>query len=148
MEKLKGNFKEKKNMNLTLKLFVNGERNYSMLYVHDVMDSISNLCLGPQASTIRDNIETGMMMRIYSNKEFHSLQEFEAGEVGGGFGKHRISGLGFGIGCHRSGFVIICHRSGSRLRFVIITDLDSDQMSRLAEVTGSAVSMLAGGVRR
>jgi len=126
MEKLKGNFKEKKNMNLTLKLFVNGERNYSMLYVHDVMDSISNLCLGPQASTIRDNIETGMMMRIYSNKEFHSLQEFEAGELGGGFGKHRISGLGFGIvchrlefgiGCHRSGFGIICHRSGSRLRF-------------------------------
>jgi len=117
MEKLKGNFKEKKNMNLTLKLFVNGERNYSMLYVHDVMDSISNLCLGPQASTIRDNIETGMMMRIYSNEEFHSLQEFEAGEVGGGFGKHRISGLGFGIGCHRSGFGIICHRSGSRLRF-------------------------------
>jgi len=114
------------------------------------MNSISNLCLGPQASTIRDNIETGMMMRIYSNKEFHSLQEFEAGEVGGGFGKHRISGLGFGIGCHRSGFVIICHRSGSRLRFVIVTDLDSDsdQMSRLAEETGSAVSMLAGGVRR
>jgi len=27
-----------------------------------------------------------MMMRIYSNEEFHSLQEFEAGEVGGGFG--------------------------------------------------------------
>jgi len=28
------------------------------------MDSISNLCLGPQAAMIRDNIETGMMMRI------------------------------------------------------------------------------------
>jgi len=50
------------------------------------MDSISNLCLGPQTSTIRDNILTGMMMRKYSNKEFHSLQEFEAGELGGGFG--------------------------------------------------------------
>jgi len=147
MEKLKGNFKEKKNMNLTLKLFVNGERNYSMLYVHDVMDSISNLCLGPQASTIRDNIETGMMMRK-AMKSFTHCKSLKLENWEEDFGKHRIFGLGFGIGCHRSGFVIICHRSGSRLRFVIITDLDSDQMSRLAEDTGSVVSTLAGGVRR
>jgi len=37
MEKLKGNLVDKKNMKLTLKLIVNGEKN-----VHDVMDSYAD----------------------------------------------------------------------------------------------------------
>merc|ERR1719187_2921596 len=109
-----------------------------MLYVHDVMDSISNLCLGPQASTIRDNIETGMMMRK-AMKGFTHCKSLKLVKWEEDLGTQDIR---IGIWDRMSQIRICDHMSQIRIKIKICDQMSQIwiQMSRLAEETGSAVS--------